>query len=505
MDRVSAGQLDANVAVDAESDETTVQLNQSEIDELTERTIERVEKIRELEFKEDVDVEVISVEEFADRNRDAFADTSESEATRENVKWEAMMMVNESTDATELQQANAVEGPRGYYDPEHERVVLVVDDEASPELNELVLAHELVHALQDQHFDISDRFHFSPFERPPMTQDELNAKNGIVEGDAVRVEQLYLDRCSEEWECQIPDRMQADDDELPDRQWGMYLVSLQPYSDGPNFVNHVESDHGWEGVNEIYENPPASSHQVIEPEAYPDDEPATIEFTDRSSSDWELVEGEGDQPDYESVGQAGAASMLFYPYYDSDRDDEAPVIPVLSFLNLTDSGELSEYRPVKYANNPYVSGWNGDALYPYVMETEAGAKETAYVWKSNWETERDAERWLDGYTELLNYHGGEESDENPNVFVIPDDNDFAGAYYIDRSGDTVIIANSPTEEELPAVYDASAVNGERPSEDEPVDGGGSDDSSDGLSGFGIAVTVVALITVASSWRRLAER
>jgi hypothetical protein len=74
----------------------------------------------------------------------------------------------------------------GYYDTEQKRLVLRDDSLAAlmrrdtPDVGEgrMVVVHESIHALQDQHFDLH-----AEHERP-HTIDEANAFRALVEGDA---------------------------------------------------------------------------------------------------------------------------------------------------------------------------------------------------------------------------------------------------------------------------------------------------------------------------------
>ena len=65
----------------------------------------------------------------------------------------------------------------GFYDPEAKEMVLL--DDLGVEAQEATLWHELVHALQDQHFNIGELMKFRPGE-----SDALAAAHALAEGDA---------------------------------------------------------------------------------------------------------------------------------------------------------------------------------------------------------------------------------------------------------------------------------------------------------------------------------
>lgn len=413
-------------------------LNQTEMDAVIARSMARVEVIRELEFKSTVPVDILTREEYKNQTSDRYANTSESKRFHENVRWEAMLMTNESTDAIAVQESNSGSTVGGYYSPAEGRIVIISENESTPKMNEIVLSQELFHALQQDYFNISE------FDR--STQELTNAKGGIIEGDGNLVDHWYGQRCRSEWDCLMPNRT-PEDNENVSFHWGMYLVSYQPYSDGPKFVKNLYEEKGWGAVNDMYDNPPASSEQVIHPKKYPNETPRNMSFTDKSNEKWHIPDMGENTIDYASLGEPGLASMLFYPYYDSGRED-APVIPPAGFLNISNSGEINTFDPVRYGNTPYTAGWDGDRLYPYVTDDSAETGETGYVWKLGWDSEKDAKEFVEGYLKLLRYHNATAVDGREDTYRIAEGEKFADAFYINQTGDTVYIVNAPTVDEL---------------------------------------------------------
>ncbi|MFW5938392.1 MAG: Hvo_1808 family surface protein [Halanaeroarchaeum sp.] len=412
-------------------------LNETELDRVVARAMARVEVVRQLEFEESVPVEVISREEYK-ANYTGDYNYTVADRLHQNVKWEAMLMVNETTDAIAVQEQNRGATVGGFYNPSEERIVIVSENTTAPKMNEITLSQELFHALQDQHFNLS-RYNQS-------TQEWHNAIDGIVEGDGNLVDHLYEQRCEAEWECLMPESGPGSGG--GDIHFGMYLVEFQPYSDGPPFVRGIYNEQGWEGVNEVYENPPQSTEQVIHPEKYPDDEPQLPEIDHSPSGDWQVLDTGEDSVDYAVFGEAGLSTMLFYPYYHSDRQ-EAPVIGQREFFNTTSSGELSSIDPISYENE-YTSGWDGDKLVPYVKGEPSNESQTGYVWKTKWDSEEDAREFVDGYEQLLEYYGAENVEGD--VWKISDGTEFNDAFWIHHEGDTVMIVNAPSQDELDDVY-----------------------------------------------------
>jgi hypothetical protein len=225
----------------------------------------------------------------------------------------------------------------------------------------------------------------------------------------------------------------------------MYLVTYQPYSDGPKFVRNIHDEGGWDAVDAVYENPPASTEQTIHPEKYPGDEPANVTVADTSNAEWEILEMGPGRIDYATFGEAGLATMLFYPFYDSGRT-QMPIVGQ-SFFNLTAGGEISSFDPINYGTE-YTDGWDGDRLYPYVNDSSAATNETGYVWKLVWDSPGDAADFEDGYTQLLDYHGAQSVDGRADTYRIPEGEDYADAFWVHRDGDVVYVVNAPSVDDL---------------------------------------------------------
>ena len=419
-------------------------LNESELGAVVNRSMARVEYVRGIEFERTVPVEIISRAEF--RNQTRSRNTTEANRLHQNVKWEAMFMVNESENAIRTQRSNTGAGVGGYYSPSQDRIVIVSDNETTLELNEITLAQELFHALQEREFNVSSY---------NQTTVELhNARDGIIEGDGNYVDYRYQQRCEAEWDCLMPQSGQSGGGS-GDIHLGLYQVRYQPYSDGVVFVRDRYRDGGWDAVNAVYENPPASTEQTIHPERYPSDEPSQITIADRSDDRWRVLQLDHGV-NYAEFGEAGLFVMFWYPsYVESQRTGRAQnvVIPYAAHLNRTAAGSLDSLDPFDY-DHPVTAGWDGDKLLPYVTDDSAATNETGYVWKTRWDTEGDATEFRDGYVKLLEHHGAErvtDASGEGTVFRIDEGEDYADAYRVTVSGDTVTITNAPTVEDLSGV------------------------------------------------------
>jgi len=508
-------------------------LNQTELDAVVARSMARVEQARELEFEKTVPVEILATEEYRREIANVTGNVTTEDRLHQNAKFEALFILNESEDAITAQQSSLANGTLGFYDPESEKIRIISSDPSSVEVPELTLGHELVHALQDQHFNTS-------YNR--STTDGAHGSNGVIEGDADFTEARYSDRCDADWNCSSLSAGGGGGEV----NVGLQVNQLVPYSEGSEFIESRFERGGWAAVNELYDSPPATAEQVIHPKKYPDEQPERLRINHSASNGWGVLELP-DGIDYATFGEGSIYTMMWYASYQKSTESGAPETVVVPYTHLFDyqpGTEQPDVGPYNYSH-PITDGWDGDRLVPYVNEESNETGETGYVWKINWDTEADAEEFHEAYLELIEYHGAEPVAGHERTYRIPeeDENGFGDAFYITRDQDEVIVVNAPGVEELsqvragaaPAVESTATATG-TPATDEPTatetpepdestetatateepmpDDGGADDS-DGDStddrmettasasgpGFGVTAALVALALAGLALRR----
>jgi len=408
-------------------------LSESERETLVARTMARVERVRGLEFRSEVPVTVISQSRFAAAQRTRR--TTTEERVLANAKFEALFMVNESRDAAAVRRNGTAASVGGFYSPIRGQIVLISSD-GSVRVDESTLAHELTHALQDQQFGLTQ------FERP--TREAHNAVDGLVEGDANLVKHLYERRCVGVWNgsCLAPpaDPAEGGAGSLP--RVGPYLLRYQPYSDGPAFVDEFRQRGGWERVNDLYADPPASTEQTIHPDLYGADEPRTVTVEDRSGAAWERLRVDG-RPDYASVGEAGLASMFVRPAVATQG--QVSVVPASDFFARNDSLDPYNY------STPYSAGWDGDRLVVY-RNPSTPVTEFGYVFRTAWDSPAEAREFADGYRELLEIEDAERVDGRNRTWRIEEGTGFGDAFRLRVTNETVTVVNAPSVEGLSDVH-----------------------------------------------------
>jgi len=419
-------------------------LNDSELAAVVNRSMARVEHVRGLEFEQSVPVEVISREEFANETAESFANVTANQTVHENVKWEAMFMLGENESAIDQLESNRAGSVLGYYSPTEDRIVIVSENTDSPKMDEITLSQELFHALQEHRFNVS--------EYNQSTRERHNARDGIIEGDGNYVDHLYQQRCESEWDCLQPETQGGAGG--GDRHVGIALTRLQPYSDGPVFVEQLREAGGWDAVNAAYDDPPASTEQTIHPETYGEDEPTDVTVRDTSSDEWQVPDMGPGSVDYASFGEAGMYTMLWYPGYAETQRTGTPtnvVVPVNHLLAPAQNEESLDLYNYSYR---YTAGWDGDKLVPYATNASREDGQTGYVWKSVWDSPEDAQEFADGYRQLLEHHGAEPVDAETARYRIPEgESGFADAFRVTVRDDRVIVVNAPTVDQLDDVHD----------------------------------------------------
>jgi hypothetical protein len=216
-----------------------------------------VEQERGLPFLEEVDVEVLDDDSFLDALYEADPEAEDPREDRDaGQTLTALGLLDEDVDLDEAVADSLDEGVVGFYDPTSGR--LAVRGREVDAFAQLVLVHELTHALQDQHFDI---------DRPELDRaddERAIAFTSLVEGDAVRVETAWLQAQPQEVQRQLADSFAAfggGGEPVVES-----LLSF-PYVAGPALVLALLERGGQEALDAAFRDPPTTTEQVLDPDA----------------------------------------------------------------------------------------------------------------------------------------------------------------------------------------------------------------------------------------------
>ena len=439
-------------------------LSDEELTTLTHLEMARVEWIRERPFEAGVPVEVVSRESFSEGQTDG---ESDAEFARWNDQvWKALFVIGADESSTPVINEVFAGSVGGFYSPAEDRIVVVVEDEDTVRVSPTTLLHELGHAMQDQYGNLSDPRYAG------ATQDADLAIDGVVEGEVTYMEEVYAERCGDEWSCTPEPSGDDTADRGSDPNLGVLLVVLQPYSDGAPYVDELVDDEGWAAVDELLADPPEATRETIHREPF-DSEP--IGFNDTATGEWETYSEPGD----DGAETVGEASLFVSMWYQSTNAGAG----VIDRNALFDTDH--PYRTYNYSH-PVTDGWENDVLYPYRNDADDEPRD-GYVWVIEWESADDAETFHDAYLRVLDANGAERRDDGIHRV---EDGGFRGAYGVERNGTTVTIAHALTPEEVlelrpgidPAEPAAAGDDGVDAGTDGDLDDGVDDGAGDGADG-----------------------
>ena len=236
----------------------------SELEQVLPELVRFTARARGLPFLRPVKVTLLGDEDFRAR-LEANADQDEAEDADEIRTYqrvlEALGLLKKGVDVEAALESLGGDAVLGFYDTETDDLV-VRGDELTVTVR-VTLVHELTHALQDQHFDLSD----DAFEE---RDDESSLGfHVLVEGDASRVEQIYLDSLSSREQKQFEiERMEIGSRIDPDIPRVLYQYVAFAYLVGPGFTTTVYGRGGQERLDAAFRDPPVSSEQLLHPEVY---------------------------------------------------------------------------------------------------------------------------------------------------------------------------------------------------------------------------------------------
>ncbi len=487
-----------NESLDVELDGN---LSPAELDHLSARTAARVEALRCLSFEEMPPIEIVDRDEFAEDQGAFFEAVAEPTRQFDNQQFETLLTIGSDVDSIEVRREAREVTAGGYYDFEQDRIVVITDDPDAVTIDEAILAHELGHALQDQHFNLSR------YQRDTTDMDK--AVLGVIEGGARRLELAYQDRCEAgDWAQPCLTTSQGGSGSPPPN-WAQYFMSFQPYSDGPNFVDQAYERGGWAAVNGLFEDVPRATIHTIDPSTYGEIEPETVSVPDMSDEAWERLEVP-DGPNYDVVGRAGMSAILMGQSAEASGGER--ILAPTEFQNLDESGlAVDPFNPFNYDLDE-TEGWRGDRLYVYTN----GEDETGSVWWSTWASQEDAAEFLEAYEALARYRGGEPVEAAEHTWRFDASSDFDMVVTLELQGASLRIVTAPTVEDLSNVHrtvdldtdedppeppttpadDDSEDDVTPPNDSEPTpdddDELPADDSDDVIPGFGVLAALLAL-------------
>src|SRR5258708_3794477 len=165
----------------------------------------------------------------------------------------------------------------GLYDPKAREFYIA---DWSPLADQrMVMAHELTHALEDQHFQIEK---WVKAARP--NEDAELARDAVLEGSAMAAMVDYLMLSTGRSLKDLPDfdpgMLIGDLGSTPTLQKAPPFLKdtlIFPYIGGLSFSAAILKNKGWAALPGVFERPPVSTQQILHPALYPSGKiPATV-------------------------------------------------------------------------------------------------------------------------------------------------------------------------------------------------------------------------------------
>lgn len=269
-----------------------------------------------------------------------------------------------------------------FYDEMESKSIYYISFKNSPflDLNSMVIAHELRHAIQDQHFNITKYLQgLCDFD------DRKVSALSAIEGDAnllmlqfAGIEPSLFISYSEK----IPVtalKLTSDFENIP-LILKNYLIF--PYFSGLKFVYEIYSKGGWEEVNKMLSSPPSSTEQVIHP----------IKF--------EMREEPSEIKDFYYPGTGWRLSSSFV-------GGELFVLTLFENQGLKEKVNASQ-------------GWGNDVLNFW----EKGDGKLVH-WSTKWDSREDALEFLDALIKYLENMGFREKESNKYFHLFANGNDYS--------------------------------------------------------------------------------
>jgi len=449
-------------------------LDEAEAVAVVARTAARVETLRCLSFDSAPDVDIANRSAVRSAREAELATRSSTVREFDDARLAAALLLGTKTNATKARAQTIAGSTRGFYDSTTDEIVLISDGNET-HVDEPTLAHELVHALQDQQFGLG--------QFDANLTDASLAESGLIEGDATLVERRYERRCQAPgWgtACLNYDAGSTGSGDF----LAMELFFFQPYNDGGRYVESLYEDGGWEAVNARYDDPPISSKQIMVPDTGDEFERANVTFATEVDANWSLVDPEG-LPGYDVLGPGTIGAAMIAPTFDTDGGE---IYGAKRIRNDVGENQLDQLRPYNYDVDA-TTGWDGGRLEVYSKSTG----ETGVRWRTAWDSTQSASTFYQRYVDLLEIRGADRSSEFAGTFNFPPESSYDGRVSIRQNRSSVIVVHAPTLEDVRSL-DASAA--QEPAEPPPSNGPSTTEQvTDRLTGLGALAAIGSVVVI----------
>jgi hypothetical protein len=334
----------------------------------TDAIAKEVSKLRGLSIKKPIKHDTIDAKALRERLMARYEkEMTAEEIAAEQLALERWGLIAHGVDVHATLIDVLAEQIAGFYDPEDQTLYIADGGDGG----DMVTAHEIVHALQDQHFDLDKLT-----DLPPSEADAALARQSLVEGDGVvAMFELMLAREGvpppwgmDDAVAMMTKTMEAGAGETALDRAPLVVRDLLmfPYARGLGFVAALRATKPWKKVDDVYASPPASTEQILHPELYLAGEApiAVTAATPAALSGWRTVQ--------ETVwGEAGWSVLLRQHGVEADRAADG------------------------------AAGWGGDRVAVYAHGDDAAPEDAVGVALTTWDADIDAMEFAEAAVDAL--------------------------------------------------------------------------------------------------------
>jgi len=332
------------------------------------RVIPEVERLRGLEFKRPVPATVIDDEaarSYILKRLEQFDQVERMVVLQE--AYSLLGLLDEGVDLLGVMLEAMEEQVAGFYDPGDGSFYLLDDQPASTAT--MLMAHELTHALEDQHFDLDGRL-----KAVIDNDDRLFAIGAVHEGSATLLMMVYMMQEAAAGGvaagafgaagAEQAEQLDALPPVLVRQLIGPYVLGMHFLTEG----NYLSLGKGFpaDRIDGVFGDVPTSSEQILHPEKYwrgdSRDEPVAVSLAGAAEplgEGWEL-RGDG------VLGELTLGELV-----------GAPTPSATSIA-------IGAFDPSGWTNQA-ASGWCGD-----LWELWQHGDQSVVLWLTRWDTTEDA-------------------------------------------------------------------------------------------------------------------
>jgi hypothetical protein len=228
---------------------------------------DKVAELRKLKFEHPVAAEFLGDAAFEKKvavDHSKLTKTDKEDIARSQGQLRALGLIGPDVDILGAVESLQQSGVLAYYEPKTQ-LITVKGTDLSNVSTRVTVAHELTHALQDQHFDLQK------LSKNAAKAHGSTALQTLVEGDAVRTENAYKETLSNA-DQQAYTRQNAEVSKqaqseitakgVPDT---LSVLFQAPYVLGRSMLMSVIAKDQEQGVDKLFEDPPVADASFVTP------------------------------------------------------------------------------------------------------------------------------------------------------------------------------------------------------------------------------------------------